>query len=90
MSEDIRYRQRRYVIHMTIRTICLILAVAVPMPLPLRVVVIAGAIFLPYVAVVLANGGREPERPARFGDPTPKRSDRGELPAPRPDIRRRA
>lgn len=69
MSDDIRYRQKRYLIHMGIRTVCLVLAVVVPMPLPLRIVLVAGAIVLPYIAVVLANGGPEPQSAARFGGP---------------------
>ena len=47
---------------MGIRTACLVLAVLVEGPL--RWVLLAAAIFLPYVAVVFANAGREPEREA--------------------------
>lgn len=87
MSEDIRYRQRRYLLHMSIRTVCLILAVVAPMPLALRVVLVAAAIVLPYFAVVLANGGREPERPARFGGgPQPRKHEPREVPAYRREI----
>ena len=53
-SADIAARQRRYAISMTIRTICFVAAVAVG-PGWLRWVLIAAAIFLPYVAVVMAN-----------------------------------
>ena len=52
--EDIANRQRRYVISMTIRTLCFVGAVAVG-PGWLRWVLVAGAVLLPYVAVVLAN-----------------------------------
>jgi hypothetical protein len=51
---DIASRQRRYVISMTIRTLCFVGAVAVG-PGWLRWVLVAGAVLLPYVAVVLAN-----------------------------------
>jgi hypothetical protein len=51
---DIAMRQRRYVISMTIRTLCFVGAVAVG-PGWLRWVLVAGAVLLPYVAVVLAN-----------------------------------
>jgi hypothetical protein len=51
---DIALRQRRYVISMTIRTLCFVSAVAVG-PGWLRWVLVAGAVLLPYVAVVLAN-----------------------------------
>lgn len=55
-SEEIAARQRRYVISMTIRTLCFVAAVAVG-PGWLRWVLIAGAVFLPYIAVVMANAG---------------------------------
>ena len=55
-SEDLAARQRRYAISMTLRTVCFIAAVLVG-PGLLRWVLIAGAVFLPYVAVVLANAG---------------------------------
>jgi hypothetical protein len=54
--EDIANRQRRYVISMTIRTLCFVGAVVVGSGW-LRWVLVAGAVLLPYVAVVLANTG---------------------------------
>ena len=53
-ADDISHRQRRYVISMTIRTLCFLGAVAVGEGW-LRWVLFSGAIFLPYVAVVMAN-----------------------------------
>jgi hypothetical protein len=53
-SEDIRGRERRYLISMAVRTLCVILAV-VFMGSWLMWVFLVGAVFLPYVAVVLAN-----------------------------------
>ncbi|QIK76580.1 DUF3099 domain-containing protein [Nocardioides piscis] len=53
-SEDIAGRQRRYLVSMAIRTACVIGAVVVG-PGILRWVLVAGAVLLPYVAVVLAN-----------------------------------
>jgi hypothetical protein len=53
-ADDISHRQRRYVISMTIRTICFLAAVMVG-PGWLRWVLFTGALFLPYVAVVMAN-----------------------------------
>lgn len=72
-SEQIRGRQTRYVISMLIRTGCFVGAVLVDGVL--RWVLVAAAIFLPYIAVVLANAGvqREPAPPPAF---TP---DRGQL-----------
>jgi hypothetical protein len=55
-AEDIKARQRRYVISMTIRSVAFVAAVAVG-PGWLRWVLIAAALLLPYVAVVLANAG---------------------------------
>jgi Protein of unknown function (DUF3099) len=62
LSDDISYRQRRYLIMMGIRTVCFLTALlmfvnhlgwytAIPA---------VGALVIPYFAVVLANGGREP------------------------------
>lgn len=52
--EDIDRRRRRYVVSMTIRTLCFVGAVVVGDGW-LRWVLIAGAFVLPYVAVVMAN-----------------------------------
>ncbi len=58
LAEDVRGRQRRYLISMGLRTTCFLLAIFFDGPL--RWVFIAGAVLLPYVAVVIANAGREP------------------------------
>ncbi|WP_406287744.1 DUF3099 domain-containing protein [Embleya sp. NBC_00896] len=58
LTEDVAGRQRRYVISMSIRTVCFIGAVFTPSPW--RWILVAGALFLPYIAVVVANAGREP------------------------------
>lgn len=55
-ADDIAGRQRRYLISMAIRTACVVGAVAVG-PGVLRWVLVAGAVLLPYVAVVFANAG---------------------------------
>jgi hypothetical protein len=47
----------RYLLSMGIRVVCIVLAVMVSGPL--RWVFIVGAIVLPYVAVLIANAGRE-------------------------------
>jgi len=54
-SEDLRARQTRYVVSMLIRTVCFIGAIVASGPL--RWVLVAAALFLPYIAVVLANAG---------------------------------
>ena len=70
-------RTRRYLISMGIRTACVIAAIFVPgWP---RWVFIAGAVVLPYLAVVVANAGRESDDP---GDVGVEEQGRPALPAP--------
>jgi hypothetical protein len=60
LSEDVRVRQRRYVISMSVRTVCFLLAIAlwhVQIILAVIALVLGGV--LPYIAVVIANAGRE-------------------------------
>ncbi|MFI6677581.1 DUF3099 domain-containing protein [Kribbella sp. NPDC050470] len=72
-SEDLDSRIARYAWMMSIRIVCFVLAVLTPSPW--RWMFIVAAVFLPYVAVVLANAHRTttldaaapfvaPERPA--------------------------
>jgi Protein of unknown function (DUF3099) len=72
-SDDIGARQRRYIISMSIRTVCFILAIV------LRGhwyswVLIAASFVLPYIAVVMANAGAsaDPAGPVPY-DPNPDR-----------------
>ncbi len=67
-SEDIRRREVKYLISMAIRTICFVLAVVLSGPL--RWVMVTGAFFLPYFAVIIANAadGRQSPGPASFED----------------------
>ena len=63
MSEDISYRQHRYLIMMGIRVVCFAIAIILFVE-HLRWLVLVpavGAILIPYIAVVFANGGREPD-----------------------------
>ncbi|MEY4469191.1 MAG: hypothetical protein RLZZ87_515 [Actinomycetota bacterium] len=57
LKNDLAGRQRRYLISMLIRTLCFLLTVILPSPY--RWFALAGAMFLPYIAVVVANAGRE-------------------------------
>jgi hypothetical protein len=71
MSEDIGYRQRRYLISMGVRTLCFggaVVAAVAGAPWWLAVLMVVGAVLLPYIAVVVANGGREPTASAVFDD----------------------
>ncbi|MGH3267204.1 MAG: DUF3099 domain-containing protein [Trebonia sp.] len=82
MSEDIAYRQHRYLLMMGIRVICFVLAVLFYVE-GLRWLVLipaVGAIFIPYIAVIFANGGREPNNVRGFLEyrmklPDQRRSD---------------
>ena len=86
LAEDVRSRQRRYAISMSIRTLCFVLAVIVPGWF--RLGFILAAVVLPYLSVVFANAGREPVgalpaafvdlrgRPELPGTPAPTDSDR--------------
>lgn len=61
LSQEQTGRTRRYLISMAIRTACVVAAIFVPgWP---RWVLIAGAVVLPYLAVVVANAGRENDEP---------------------------
>jgi Flp pilus assembly protein TadB len=72
-SQDLDSRIARYAWMMSIRIVCFVLAVLTPSPW--RWMFIVAAVFLPYIAVVLANAQRSkglaaaepfiaPERPA--------------------------
>jgi hypothetical protein len=62
LSSDQSARARRYFISMMIRTLCFILTVILPSPY--RWFTLLGAVLLPYIAVVMANAGRETIRSA--------------------------
>ncbi|KUM81776.1 DUF3099 domain-containing protein [Streptomyces sp. ISL-22] len=69
LQDDVRARQRRYVISMSVRTVSVILA-ATLWNVERHVAIVAlvlGAV-LPYIAVVIANAGREnaPSLPSTF------------------------
>lgn len=57
VPDDVAGRQRRYLVSMTIRTLCFVGAIIASGWL--RWLLLAGAVVLPYVSVVFANGGRE-------------------------------
>ncbi|CAA9370235.1 MAG: hypothetical protein AVDCRST_MAG21-707 [uncultured Nocardioidaceae bacterium] len=65
-SVDLKRRQTRYLFSMLTRTVCFVLAIVTEGPT--RWVFVAGAVFLPYIAVVLANAGdsRSVSGPADF------------------------
>ncbi|MFM2214784.1 MAG: hypothetical protein RJA88_153 [Actinomycetota bacterium] len=57
LTTDQSTRQRRYFFSMMLRTACFILTVVLPSPY--RWIALLGAVVLPYIAVVVANAGRE-------------------------------
>jgi hypothetical protein len=62
LTRDQAGRQRRYFISMMIRTGCFLLTVILPSPY--RWFALLGAVTLPYIAVVIANAGRESFAPS--------------------------
>lgn len=75
LSEDIRRRQRRYMIAMAVRTVCVILAVVLWQESRIvAIIALVGGMIIPYVAVVIANAGRAnlPSMPDTFIGHQPK------------------
>lgn len=69
LTDDVRRRQRRYVISMAVRTVSVILAATLwNVERHVAVVALVLGALLPYVAVVIANAGREnaPSLPSTF------------------------
>ncbi|MFI0422677.1 hypothetical protein C1I98_24745 [Spongiactinospora gelatinilytica] len=82
LTQDIGRREKRYLIQMAIRTICLVLAVVLDTPWPIRALFIAGAIFLPYVAVIGANERGKGDTP----EPEDAGPNQNEIPRHRREI----
>ena len=74
LSDDIAYRQRRYLLMMGIRALCFVIAMVLFVNHFgwLAAIPAVGAIFIPYFAVVFANGGREPDNTRGFMEYQPK------------------
>ncbi|MFF2720767.1 DUF3099 domain-containing protein [Streptomyces sp. NPDC058011] len=69
LADDVRGRQRRYVISMSVRTVSVILAAVLwNVERHVAIVALALGVLLPYVAVVIANAGREnaPSLPSTY------------------------
>ncbi|MFJ2651777.1 DUF3099 domain-containing protein [Streptomyces sp. NPDC087420] len=69
LADDVRGRQRRYIISMSVRTLSVILTVVLwNVERPVAIVTLVLGVLLPYVAVVIANAGREnaPSLPSTF------------------------
>jgi Protein of unknown function (DUF3099) len=87
MSEDIAFRERRYLMMMGIRVACFLVAIVLFVAHAgwFAGIPAVGAIVIPYFAVVFANGGREPSStkglrhyrpnlPDRYSGPSDPRS----------------
>ncbi|NMR20765.1 DUF3099 domain-containing protein [Cellulomonas fimi] len=61
LADDLARRTRRYLVQMGIRVVCFLLAILTwdRVPMWVSAVLLVGAVVLPYVAVILANAGRE-------------------------------
>jgi hypothetical protein len=69
LTEDVRGRQRRYVISMSVRTVAVVLtAVLWNIERHVAIFTLVLGVALPYIAVVIANAGREnaPSLPSSF------------------------
>ncbi|WP_416975303.1 DUF3099 domain-containing protein [Streptomyces sp. 4F14] len=76
LQDDVRQRQRRYIISMSVRTVSVVLAALLwNVERHVAMVALALGILLPYIAVVIANAGREnaPGLPSTFV-PSPGRA----------------
>ena len=78
LSEDIAYRERRYLLMMGIRVLCFVLAIILFVAHTgwVSAIPAVGAIVIPYFAVVFANGGREPSSTRGFQPYEPYLPDR--------------
>jgi hypothetical protein len=91
MSEDIGYRERRYLITMGVRALCFLLSILFAVTLHgsgrwLAIAALIGAVVLPYVAVIFANGGREPDSSAPFAPYEANQSSEKPISGPRDQI----
>ncbi|SEG66260.1 Protein of unknown function [Thermomonospora echinospora] len=87
MSQDIGHRQRRYLLSMGVRTVCFVVAVIIATagaPLWIAGALVVTALVLPYISVVMANGGREPQARVHLEDT--QSLDRKEISGQPPEI----
>ncbi|MCP9212741.1 DUF3099 domain-containing protein [Streptomyces cucumeris] len=72
LADDVRGRQRRYVISMSVRTVSVVLAAVLwNVERHVAIVALVLGVLLPYIAVVIANAGREnaPSLPTTYLPP---------------------
>jgi hypothetical protein len=92
MSEDIAFRERRYLLMMGIRVLCFVVTVLLFVAHAgwISAIPAVGAIVIPYFAVIFANGGREPSNTRGFRIYEPNLPDRFSDTAEAPDERSRS
>ena len=61
-SEEREARMRRYLMTQSVRLVCLVLAVSLPVPVWGKLLLVLGALVLPWMGVVTANAGPRRER----------------------------
>ncbi len=61
LADDLARRTKRYLVQMGVRVVCFVVAVLTwhRIPVAFSIAMIVAAVVLPYVAVLLANAGRE-------------------------------
>ncbi|CAB4339986.1 MAG: DUF3099 domain-containing protein [Actinobacteria bacterium] len=72
MSQDQKFRQRAYLASMALRTACFLGAIVTHGYV--RWSLVAGAVLLPYFAVVVANAGRDRSSDSRIDRPDDHKS----------------
>ncbi|NEC88250.1 DUF3099 domain-containing protein [Streptomyces sp. SID12501] len=94
LADDVRARQRRYIITMSVRTVAVVLAAVLwNVERHVAFVALVLGMVLPYISVVIANAGREnaPGLPSTFVTApvrpmiTPPRSEEGFAESPAED-----
>jgi O-antigen/teichoic acid export membrane protein len=92
MSEDIAFRERRYLLMMGIRVLCFVVTIVMFAAHAgwFAAIPATGAILIPYFAVVFANGGREPSSTQGFRVYEPNLPDRFSSPPGTDDERSRS
>ncbi|PFG42958.1 Protein of unknown function (DUF3099) [Isoptericola jiangsuensis] len=89
LAEDQWRRMRQYLVQMGVRIVLIFLAVLFARGSWLMWVCIAGAVVLPYTAVILANAGRDRtvHEVETLPPPMPREIENGPLPEPPPGHR---
>jgi threonine/homoserine/homoserine lactone efflux protein len=68
-QDEMRTRQRHYSYTMAFRTISFVVAVVLPIPVWAKILLLGGAIVLPWTAVTAANAGPKLQKTARAYTP---------------------